>query len=99
MSITLHIERLVLDDALVGAHAPARIEAAIRGELERLLAADGLSPDLAAGGAHERLSAGQLHLVAGTGAQDIGIHVGQAIHGALHSPSGGGTGRSIAPTA
>ena len=41
MSIELHIERLVLDDALLGGERAGSVRAALEGELGRLLAQPG----------------------------------------------------------
>jgi hypothetical protein len=97
MSITLHIERLVLDEALVASHRPEHIGAVVQAELERLLAVDGLAPELAAGAARARLFGGHVHFMSGAGVEEVGTRTGQAVHAALRSPGGERTGITVPP--
>ena len=50
MTITLHIERLILDGLPIGVHQAGAVEGSIRRELTRLLVEGGIAPELAAGG-------------------------------------------------
>jgi len=49
MNVRLHIDRLVLDGMLLSAADRPHLQAAIESELARLIAARGLSPELARG--------------------------------------------------
>ena len=53
MNINVAIERLVLDGIDVPYHQRSLLQAAVEGELARLLADGGLAPSLLAGGAHQ----------------------------------------------
>jgi hypothetical protein len=99
MSIAVHIERLVLDEALVASHRPDRIGAVVQAELERLLAIDGVAPELTVGGARARLTGGPIHLSAGAGVQEVGAQMGQAVYRALQSSGGHRGGISGTPNA
>ena len=99
MSIVVHIERLVLDEALVASHRPERIGAVIQTELERLLAIEGLAPELTVGGGRARLTGSPIHLSAGAGVQEVGARMGQAVYGALQSSGGDRGGVSGSPNA
>lgn len=51
MKINLHIDRLVLDGISVESHQQAMFKANLETELGRLLAQNGIAPDLQSGGA------------------------------------------------
>jgi hypothetical protein len=54
--IVLHIERVVVDSAVMGNERPAHVRAALEGELSRLLAAPGAANALCAIGATDSIA-------------------------------------------
>jgi hypothetical protein len=87
MNINVHIERLILEGLPVkGSEGPA-VQAAVEGELARLLAERGL--DGLAGGAVPSLSAGSIELAGGARPAHLGRQIARAIHGGI------GPGRKI----
>lgn len=75
MKINVHIERIVLDGLPGGAADRKRVTAALAGELARMLRG-GLSDEIAAGGAFERIRGGTLTL--GRGAAPVSLAAGIA---------------------
>jgi hypothetical protein len=87
-SVRLHIERLVVDEALVAGGQGGTLQAAIETELARLLAAGGLAPladtNLAS------LTASKIHVAQQTRPAQLGSQIAQAIHttiGATNPPA------------
>lgn len=60
MSLTIHIERLVLDGLNLMPGQRAGLQTAVEAELARLLLNGGLHPELRAGGAVPRLRGGDI---------------------------------------
>jgi hypothetical protein len=88
MNINLHIERLVLAGLDLSQRQRAELGAALAGELERLLAAGGLSPALAKGLAVPRLDVGSIQLTPGGDAGQMGVSIARSIYqGALAAPA------------
>lgn len=83
MNINLHIERLVLDGVPVTRSQGPLLQAAVEAELARLLAIDGLSPDLAAGGAHPHIKAGNIQLANNSNPNQLGQQIARAVHGGI----------------
>ena len=80
MNITLHIERLVLDGVSVPVHQLDAVRAGVETELARLLAVQGLPPEVVAEGARPALSGGALRLQPAINPLQLGMHIGEAIH-------------------
>lgn len=80
MDIDVHIERLVLDGISILPGQRAHLQASVEGELARLLAADGLSAGLMAGGAMPWLRAGGIQLRSGEGPAHLGTRIAQAVY-------------------
>jgi hypothetical protein len=81
--IQVHIERLILDGVAVAPGDGPRLQAAVEGELRRLLAEGGLSPELRGGGALPSLRAGGIQLSAEGDAGDLGHQIAAAVYGGL----------------
>jgi hypothetical protein len=79
MTVHVHIERLVLDDRLVGNGDARSVRAALGSELTQLLQGDPLGAQVGANGSRPRIDAGQL----GVAAADAGA-LGRQVAGALH---------------
>jgi hypothetical protein len=89
MKINLHIERLVLDGLPVESHQGASIQSAIEAELARLLAVDGLKPELLSGGAIGSLRTGGIRLERNFTAPQLGEQIAGAVHRRIAGDSGG----------
>ena len=83
MNINLHIERLVLDGVPVAQGREPVVRAAVEAELTRLLAADGLASDLAAGGALPRIQAGEIQLAGADNSEQLGRQIARAVYGGI----------------
>jgi hypothetical protein len=89
MNIELHIERLVLDGLPVESRQGALIQSAVEAELARLLAGNGLRPELLSGGAVGSLRAGGIQLEQGFSAPHLGEQIAGAVHSGIAADSGG----------
>ena len=76
MKVNVHIEHLVLDGVPVGDRR--RVGAAVRAELSRLLAEQGVPAGLAQGGDIAGLG-GSVHLDGGSSDQVLGTRVARAV--------------------
>ena len=83
MNIELHIERLVLEGLEIEPRHRSPLQAALEGELERLLATDGLRSELLSGGAIRSLSAGEIHVTNQMSPLHLGHRIAQAVHGGI----------------
>jgi hypothetical protein len=81
MSITVHIERLVLHDLPATSSQGPLVQAAVEAELTRLLADRGLDPGPI--GVVPYLSAGFIELSEHGKPAQLGHQIAQAVHGAL----------------
>jgi hypothetical protein len=82
-NIAIHIERLALDGLPVTRSQGLLLQAALEAELARLLAANGLSPELQAGGAVPSLKAGNIQIASGSNPNQLGQQIAQAVHGGI----------------
>jgi hypothetical protein len=82
--VDLHIDRLVVDSALVAPGDRHALGAAVELELGRLLAEGGLSPTLAAGGDVATVRTPAIQLSSSDPAS-IGTGIARAVHGGLTS--------------
>jgi hypothetical protein len=89
MNIELHIERLVLDGLPVESSQGALIRSAVEAELGRLLAGNGLNPELLSGGALGSLRAGGIQLEHDFTAPQLGGQIAGAVHRRIAGDSGG----------
>lgn len=82
MTITIHIERLVLDGLPITAHQGDVVRAAVEAELTRLLTADGLSAGLLQSGAVPVVSGGAIQ-PATNDPGALGQQIAQAVYGGI----------------
>lgn len=83
MNVHVHIERLILDGLTLEGRHRASLQAAVEGELARLLEAQGLRPDLATTGTWPRLAAPAIMHSADHGADLLGHRIAGAVHTSL----------------
>jgi hypothetical protein len=86
MNITVHIERLVLDETVVASGERGQLQAAVRAELLRLLTTGGLSPELAGGGALPSVPAKAIQL-GNTGAFSLGRQIAGSVYSGIGTSS------------
>lgn len=80
MSISIHIERLILDGLSVPHRQRLQLQAALEAELARLLAAEGLSADLSTGGTLPVINGGVIHMQDGENPAQLGRRIAQAVY-------------------
>ncbi len=83
MNINLHIERLVLEGLNIAPEQRPVLQAAVEGELIRLLTERGLSPSLAQGVAVPRLSASAMQLTSTSSPTELGQQIAQSVYGGI----------------
>lgn len=83
MNINLHIERLVLDGLPVKRNQAPHVQMAVEAELTRLLAENGLSTDLQAGGAVSGIRANGIQFTEDSGPSEIGTQIAQSVYGGI----------------
>jgi hypothetical protein len=83
VNISVHIERLVLDGIEVPYYQRPLLQAAVEGELVRLLARGGVAMGLMAGGAVPSLPGGAIHLAEGNDPTYLGTQIARAVHGGI----------------
>ena len=83
MKINVQIERLILDGIDLAPHECPLLQAAVEGELRRLMMAGGLSPDLAAGGAVPTVNVAGMQLSGDTGPARLGEQIAQVVYGGI----------------
>jgi hypothetical protein len=83
MNINVHIERLILDGISIPHRERPLLQAAVEAELARLLATDGLAPDLLTGGAVPRVQGGGIQMTSEGGPGQLGRQIAQSVHGGI----------------
>jgi len=84
MSIHVHIDSVVLEGIpIMPQHQGPVLQAALEQELARLLAADGLSSSLTAGGAVPSVAGGTIRLTGESHPADLGRQIAQAVYGGI----------------
>jgi len=83
MKINIQIERLILDGIQVAPHEHPMLQAAIEGELARLMTTGGLSSELAAGVAVPAVNGAALQLSNDAGSMRLGEQIAQAAYGGI----------------
>ena len=83
MNINVHIDRLILDGISISHYQRPLLQAAVEGELARLLAADGLATGLLAGGAMLHVPAGAIQLTGESDPANLGQQIAQAVYGGI----------------
>lgn len=80
MKINVQIERLILDGINIPPHQRPVLQAAVESELARLLAADGLNPELSAGAATPSLNAAPVQMATNNNPERFGQQIAQAVY-------------------
>ena len=80
MSINLHIERLILDGLPVTSSQGPLVQAAVEAQLAHLLRAEGLNPELRAGGALPSVKARNIQMVSDPNPSQLGQQIAQAVY-------------------
>ncbi|MEK9141330.1 MAG: hypothetical protein AAB308_09780 [Nitrospirota bacterium] len=83
MNINLHIERLVLDGVNIAPEQRPALQAAVEGELSRLLTEGGVSSSLVQGVAVPRLSAHDMQLTRTSSPIELGQQIAQSVYGGI----------------
>lgn len=84
MTITLHIERLVLEGIALDRAQSAQLRAAVEAELTRLLTSDGLSGALAQGGAVPDVPAAPIQLAADGDPGALGQQIARSVYSGIN---------------
>lgn len=83
MEINLHIERLILDGLPIDPMDGAMVQAAIEGELVRLLAERGLAESLLSGGALRSVPCPDIQVKTSDGPNRLGRQIAGAVRESL----------------
>lgn len=83
MNINVNIERLILEGLPISHSQRPLVQATVEAELARLLAANGLTPDLMTGGAMPNVPGGSIQLTDGRNPYGLGQQIAQAIYGGI----------------
>jgi len=83
MNINVHIERLILDGLPMTRSQGTLVQAALETEVARLVATNGLDPELAAGGALPSVKADGIQLTNGSNPTQLGQQVARAVYGGI----------------
>jgi hypothetical protein len=80
MSITVHIERLIVDASVVEPQHALHLQAAVQQELLRLLSDGRLPATFLSGGSLPLLNGGFIQPGEGAGAGEVGRQIAAAVH-------------------
>ena len=83
MNINLRINELILDGLPVARRERPALQAAVEGELARLLGERGLHPALQGGGAQPSLRAGGMHVQGEGSPARVGAQIARAVYEGL----------------
>ncbi len=83
MNVSIHIERLILDGLSLSHTQRPLVQAAVEAELARLVAAQGISPSLQAGGALPSVPVGSIQLTSDGNPRMLGQKIAQAVYGEI----------------
>jgi len=83
VKINVQIERMILDGINVGRHERPLLRAAVERELARLLTADGLNQELAAGVAAPSVNVAPMQMPGDTNPARLGQRIAQAVYGGI----------------
>jgi hypothetical protein len=82
-SITLHIERLVLDGLPIVSGGSRQVRETVEAELSRQLSRGGLASLLQSGGIYPDISAPAVRLDGGAGPSTLGRQIANAVYGGI----------------
>ena len=85
MNINLHIDRLILEGLAIEPGQKRSVQTALQAELTELLAASGISPTLAGGGALPETRVPAVHLVDQHSPTQLGTQIARSVHQGLAS--------------
>ena len=80
MNVNLHIEKLILDGIDLSPQERSQLDIAMRAELTRLIAAEGINSSLQGGGTYDRLAAGNVQFSPGQSPDVMGQHIAQSVY-------------------
>jgi hypothetical protein len=83
VNVSVHIDRLILDGIDLPHAQRLLLQAAVEGELARLLAAGGLAPGLEGGGTVPRIPGGTMQLTGDGDPAGLGRQIAQAVYGGI----------------
>lgn len=83
MNVTLHIERLIVDEALLQRGQRAGLQAAVQAELGRLLAAGEFPATWSNGSATPHLRGGDIQVGQAANVAALGGQIAQSLYGAM----------------
>jgi hypothetical protein len=83
MNINIHIERLILDGLPISHSQHPLLQAAVEVELARLLAADGLAPNLQMNSAFPYIPGGSIQLASDGNPKTLGQQIAQVVYGGI----------------
>ncbi|MBE9571475.1 MAG: hypothetical protein IMF11_12670 [Proteobacteria bacterium] len=84
MKINLHIDRLVLDGISVESHQQAMFKANLETELGRLLAQNGIAPDLQSGGAFNAIRTDSIDVGEKNEPSHLGRQIARSVYGGIN---------------
>ena len=83
MNINLHIERLVLDGVAVEVHQQTKLKAAVVSELGRLLASNGIAPNMQSGNSIRAVDGGLISISTNRSPLELGQEIARAVYGGV----------------
>ncbi len=83
MNINIQIERLILDGLPISHSQRPLLQASVEAELALLLAADGVAPNLQAGGALPYVPGGSIQLASDGNPKTLGQQIARAVYGGI----------------
>ena len=83
MNITLHIERLIIDEGFIRRDQRMILQSAVETELARLFGAGGLAEVLQSGAALPSIHPLSMQMKRAGSPKDVGTQIAQAVYGGL----------------
>ena len=85
MNINLHIGQLILEGLAIAPGQKRSVQLALQAELTELIAASGISPKLAGGGAIQETRVPAVHLLDQHNPNQLGTQIARSVHQGLAS--------------
>jgi len=83
MNLNLHIDRLVLDGISVEPHQRSLLKVSLETELGRLLARNGIAPELQSGGAFNAIRMGSIDVGEKNKPSFLGQQIARSVYGGI----------------